>query len=98
MTHPLQRLSADEIRAARNVFDKRGLLLPTTRFAYLGLEEPPKHEVLAYRPGAPVDRRVRAVLLDVASGESYTAVASVTRGEVDQVTRIDPAVDGQPPI
>ena len=62
MTHPLQRLSADEIRAAKRLFEDRGLLTSTTRFANLALEESPKRDVLAFQPGDAVDRRVRAVL------------------------------------
>ena len=62
MTHPLRRLSADEIRAAKKLSEDRSLLTPTTRFANLALEEPPKRDVLAFQPGDAVDRRVRAVL------------------------------------
>ena len=97
-THPLQRLTAEEIDAARRLFSGRGLLDPTTRFALLALEEPAKDTVLAHRPGDPVDRRVRAVLLDVATGRCRSAVASLTRAEIDTLVDIDPAVDGQPPI
>ena len=62
MTHPLRRLSADEIRAAKTLFEDRSLLTPTTRFSNLALEEPPKRDVLAFQPGDAVDWRVRAVL------------------------------------
>jgi primary-amine oxidase len=96
--HPLDRLSADEIRSARQIIEKHGLLSPTTRFALLALDEPPKHEVLAFRPGDPIDRRVRALLLDVATGAARTVVASLTRGVIDTDMAVDPAVDGQPPI
>jgi primary-amine oxidase len=96
--HPLQRLSAGEIDAARELLTGAGLLSPTTRFALLALAEPDKAEVLAHRDGDPVDRRVRAVLLDVATGRSRTVLASLTRGEVDAVTDLDPVIDGQPPI
>ncbi len=96
--HPLQRLSADEIKAARALFDAKGLLTPTTRFALLGLEEPPKRVVLAYQPGDPIGRRVRATLLDVTTGRAQAVVASLTRGEIDSLVELDPAVDGQPPI
>jgi primary-amine oxidase len=96
--HPLERLSAAEIDAARTLFQKNDLLTPTTRFAMLALEEPAKPAVLAWRDGDPLDRRVRALLLDVATGQVRSAVASVTRDEIDEVTEIDPAVDGQPPI
>jgi primary-amine oxidase len=96
--HPLTRLSAAEIIAARSLIEKSGLLTPTTRFALLALEEPPKEVVLRYRPSHRIDRRIRAVLLDVATGRSNTVVASLTRSEIDSVVDIDPAVDGQPPI
>jgi primary-amine oxidase len=96
--HPLARLSAFEIGAARSLLDKAGLLGPTTRFALLALEEPPKEVVLGYRPGDHVDRQVRAVLLDIATGQSSTVVASLTRGDIDSVVAINAEVDGQPPI
>lgn len=97
-THPLQRLSADEIRAARTLLDDNGLVTAATKFALLGLEEPDKLTVLGYRDGDPIDRRVRAVLLDLETGAARTVVASLTRGVVDSVEAIDPVTDGQPPI
>jgi primary-amine oxidase len=96
--HPLSRLSAAEIDAARILLDKSGLLTPTTRFAQLGLEEPPKADVLGFTDGDPVDRRVRAVLLDVATGAAQTVVASLTRGVVDERVAVDLTADGQPPV
>jgi hypothetical protein len=39
------------------------LLAESVRFAYYGLEEPPKHEVLGRDAGQP-DRRLRAFLID----------------------------------
>jgi len=96
--NPLDRLTADEIVAARLVLEKEGLVGPATRLAYLGLEEPPKAQVLAFRPGEAVDRRVRAILLDVATGATSDVVASLTRAAVDRRTDIDPASGGHAPI
>jgi primary-amine oxidase len=96
--HPLQRLGADEIRLAKALLVEHGLVGEHTRFAYLGLEEPPKAEVLAFREGDPVDRRVRAILLDTATGGATDVVASLSRGVVDVSAEIDPGRDGQPPI
>ena len=98
VTHPLQRLSAEEIRAARALFDRDGRITPTTRFAFLGLVEPDKQTVLDFSGGDPGERRVRAVLLDVATGAAQIVVASLTRGEIDSTVDVDPAVDGQPAI
>jgi primary-amine oxidase len=97
-SHPLRRLSASEITEARELLVGAGLLTPTVRVSYLGLEEPAKSEVLAYRPGGPVDRRVRAVLLDVSTGGAWDVVASLTRQAIDANRVLDPAKDGQPPI
>ena len=97
-SHPLQRLGADEIRRARTLLAEHGLVGEHTRFAYLGLEEPPKGEVLAFRPGQPVERRVQAILLDTATGAAADVVASLTRGAIDTAAELDTARDGQPPI
>jgi len=96
--HPLDRLTAAEIDTARDVLVSAGLVGDTVRFPSLLLEEPSKLEVLAHRPGDPVDRRVRAVLLDIETGKSQVAVVSVTGREVVSVEGVDPAQDGQPPI
>jgi primary-amine oxidase len=97
-SHPLQRLGADEIRLARTVLAGHELVGEHTRFAYLGLEEPPKPDVLGFRDGDPVERRVRAILLDSATGAATDVVASLTRGTVDSRVAIDTARDGQPPV
>src|SRR6266540_7460244 len=97
-SHPLQRLGADEIRLARTVLAEHGLVGEHTRFTYLGLEEPPKWEVLSFRNGDPLERRVRAILLDTATGAATDVVASLSRGTVDSQVVIDTARDGQPPI
>src|SRR6266540_1589928 len=97
-SHPLQRLGADEIRLARTVLAEHGLVGEHTRFTYLGLEEPPKWEVLSFRNGDPLERRVRAILLDTATGAATDVVASLSRGTVASQVVIDTARDGQPPI
>ena len=54
--------------------------------------------MLAHTPGAPVDRRVKAVLIDVTTGAAQTVLASLTNGKVEQVEPIDTRTQGQPPI
>src|SRR5688500_7505831 len=96
--HPLQRLSATEISDARTVLEEHGVIGEHTRFTYLGLEEPPKAQVLAFSPGDPVDRRARAILIDAKSGTAWDTVVSLTRRTVDSHRELDPRRDGQPPI
>jgi primary-amine oxidase len=98
VTHPLDRLTADEIVRARDLLSGADLLTGSTAVVSLLLDEPAAAEVRSFRAGDVVDRRVRVVLLDVTTGGASTVRLSLTRGLVDGVTPIDPAVDGQPPL
>jgi primary-amine oxidase len=95
--HPLDPASAAEYEAGRRILAAAGLLAGPVRFAYYGLEEPAKEEVLS-QAGPPADRRLRAFLIDVSSGESTDVVVSLTRGDVVSARTLDPRTDGQPPI
>ena len=95
--HPLDPASAAEYEAGRRILAAAGLLAGPVRFAYYGLEEPAKEEVLA-PAGPPADRRLRAFLIDVSSGESTDVVVSLTQGDVVSARTLDPRTDGQPPI
>jgi primary-amine oxidase len=96
--HPLTRLTAEEIDLARRTCIDAGFINGTTRFAYLGLDEPTKSEVLGWTPGNAVSRRVRIFLLDVATGAGRDVVVSISDGQVVAARDLDPLVDGHPPI
>ena len=96
--HPLRAVSAEEFLAGRRILAEAGLLSQQTRFAYYGLDEPSKDEVLAWAAGAAPDRALRAFLIDVLSGESRDVVVSLTRGQVISQRTLDPLTDGQVPI
>ncbi|GAA1465270.1 primary-amine oxidase [Microbacterium thalassium] len=97
--HPLASLSAAEIEAVRAVV----LGLPTTtdktRFAYVGLEEPAKGEVLAWEAGdGPLpERRARVQLLEMTTAHSLDLIVSLATGEVLRETELD-GTAGQLPI
>jgi primary-amine oxidase len=93
--HPLSQVTAEEYLAGRQILAQEGLLAEPVRFAYYGLEEPPKDEVLV---GRPAERRLRAFLLDIATGESSDVVVSLTEGRVVSRALLDPRTDGQMPI
>ncbi|MFT4082783.1 MAG: primary-amine oxidase [Nocardioides sp.] len=97
-THPLDRLTAEEIELNRTVLDKAGLVGDTTRFPLVQLDEPDKAQVLAWRPGTPWDRRVRSVLLDRGTGEVAEVVVSLTEAVVVSRRGVDVVAEGQPPI
>ncbi|MGH3411274.1 MAG: hypothetical protein ACRDRJ_53555, partial [Streptosporangiaceae bacterium] len=92
--HPLDPATGAEFLAGREILAAAGLLGDTVRFAYYGLAEPSKDEMLAGRP----DRRLRAFLIDGATGESADVVVSLGAGRVVSRRVLDPASDGQVPI
>jgi primary-amine oxidase len=96
--HPLDPATPAEFEEGRKVLQGAGVLKTTTRFSYYGLEEPPKAEVLAHQPGSPIDRRLRALLVDIVSGELTDVVVSVTGGNVVSSSTVDPVTEGQFPI
>jgi primary-amine oxidase len=95
--HPLDPATAAEYLAGRDIMTAAGLLTGMVRFAYYGLEEPAKDDVLAGDPQA-ADRRLRAFLVNTGTGESTDVVVSVTHGEVISARTLDPRTDGQVPI
>jgi primary-amine oxidase len=96
--HPLTPLSVDEIRAVRRIVDANGLLGADVRFVYVALDEPHKKIVLAFKPGDPIDRRARVLLLDRATGQGSDLVVSVTHERIDSQVAVDGTADGHVPI
>lgn len=96
--HPLDPLTGPEIAAARAILEDAGLLGETVRVPMLLPDEPTKTELAAWRPGAPIDRRVDVTLLDTATGVATEAIVSITRGEVLRSERVpnDAPPYGQP--
>ncbi|VVJ16300.1 Monoamine oxidase [Amycolatopsis camponoti] len=92
--HPLAPVTAEEIRTVRETAENAGLVAESTRFVYVGLEEPPKTDVLAGTAG----RRFRALLLDLATQESRDVVVDVLAAEVVSATELDTATSGQLPV
>lgn len=98
-TAPLSDLTADEFVKIREIISAESTFTLTTRFAYVGLEEPHKREVLAYVEGAGPrpERRARVMLLDMATGASTDNIVSLDQASVLTSVAIDPA-EGQTPI
>lgn len=96
--HPLASLTPAEIDAVRTVVHSLPTTTETTRFAYVGLEEPAKSEVLAWEAGsAAPERRARVQLLDLATAHSLDLVLSLATGSVLSSAELDGS-DGQLPI
>lgn len=79
LTHPLEPLTPDEIRAAVAIIRTQRNVGDTFRFETVTLKEPPKSLVLNYKPGDAVEREAFLRLLDNATGAAYEAVVSLTQ-------------------
>jgi primary-amine oxidase len=84
--HPLDALTPEEYWKAYNVLNDAGKLQEKTIFASILLREPPKSEVLAWKPGQPIVRKVDIVLLT--EGKSFAAVVDVSTGKLDSYTAL----------
>src|SRR5205085_11066675 len=93
--HPLDPATAEEYLAGRDIMKAGDLLPEPVRFAYYGLEDPPKDQVLT---GGLADRRLRAFLVNTDTGESTDVVVSVTRHVVITAKTTDTRHDGQTPL
>ena len=82
--HPLAALSAAEIEAARACIKASGRLPKGSRYAYVGLEDPPKEVVRAFSAGDPVTRRVKAVVVTGPEDRVDEIVVSVTDGTIER--------------
>ncbi len=81
VTHPLEPLTAEEVRAAVAVLKGAGRVTPTTRFVSIGLEEPPK-ALVHTGDRAAFDRKALAVLFDNATNSCYEAALALAERKV----------------
>ncbi|MFD6157511.1 primary-amine oxidase [Nocardia sp. NPDC060256] len=94
--HPLALPTETEIAEVRAVVADAGLIAPTTRFVYVGLDEPDKYEV--YRWSGALDRRFRVLLHDIDRPNAIDLLVSLGRRTVLSQRRLDAVVDGQLPV
>ncbi len=97
--HPLGSLTAPEFEAIRDIVTAAPDFTETTRFAYVGLEEPHKREVLSWQAGDGLlpDRRARVMLLDMATGRSTDNIVSLAGAEILSTSVLDGS-NGQLPV
>jgi primary-amine oxidase len=80
--HPLAPLTSEEISAAVVIARSHARIDEDARFAYIGLDEPPKAEVRAFSPGDLLDRRVRLVVVPGPRATVFDVVVSLAKGEL----------------
>jgi primary-amine oxidase len=82
VAHPLDPLSKEEIAAAAQTLKASGKVTEAGRFATIVLREPPKAEVLNFKPGAPMRREAFAVVYERASNKTFEAVVDLKNRSV----------------
>lgn len=80
--HPLDPLTAEEITAAAELFQKEKDFPPGGLFASLVLSEPPKGEVQAFAAGKPFRREAAAVVYDRQKNRTFAGIADLTKATV----------------
>lgn len=96
---PLGNLTAAEFTAIRTIVLESPIMTDSTRFAYVGLAEPHKREVLAYQTGdgGQPERRARVMLLDMKTGHSTDSIVSLSAGVILSTNVLDGS-EGQLPM
>src|SRR3954466_10653259 len=82
VAHPLSMLTGEEITRAAELLRASGRIPSEALFAHMVLHEADKETVARFRPGAPIDREVRVVIITGPGLDVCEAVVSVTAGEI----------------
>jgi primary-amine oxidase len=95
VAHPLDPLTADEIRSAVAIVRTERPDLGRPTFPLVVLREPPKAEVVAFAPGEPIARRADVVAYERDGGLTHEVLVDLDAGSVLGWTTVDEA---RPPI
>ena len=89
--HPLDALTQDEIAQAVAVIRGAKIFAADALFPVVALQEPPKSDMLAWKPGQPFARQAFAVVLDRARNETSEALVDLRAKELSS-WRVIPGV------
>ncbi|MDQ0864526.1 primary-amine oxidase [Arthrobacter globiformis] len=95
VTHPLDPLTADEIRAVAQILRVSQGITDKHWFAQIGLREPDKEVVSQYQPGKAVNREAFVVVIDREKNQTFESVVSITGSSViswEYIEGVQPAI------
>jgi primary-amine oxidase len=81
-THPLDPLSKEEIAATVEILKASGKVTDSSRFPMIVLQEPPKAEVLSYKPGAAFRREAFVMVYERATNQTFEALLDLNKKSV----------------
>jgi len=82
VTHPLEMLTGDEIERAVEIVRASGRIPEGALFAHIVLHEPHKDDLAHWKPGDPVERHVRLVVVPGPGMLLHEAVVSLGSGDI----------------
>lgn len=94
-THPLDPLSESEISAAVSILRATPDFPRTALFSTVQLNEPPKSEVLRFKPGEAFRREAFVIILDREKNRTYEAVVDLRAAKISswkEVPNVQPLV------
>jgi primary-amine oxidase len=80
--HPLAMVTSEEITRAVELIRATGRLTEAARFSHVVLHEPEKGVLAQWKPGDPVDRELRALVVPGPELLMIEVIVSVTAGEI----------------
>ncbi len=86
--YPLDPLTATEMRKTVEILKSSGTISGRDLFNIINLKEPPKKEVLAYKPGQPFRREAFASFYDFSKNGMTEAVVDLNAGKVISVKKL----------
>jgi primary-amine oxidase len=87
-THPLDPLTASEITTVAQILRARPDLPAQAFFPTIALNEPPKAEVKAFKPGTPFRREAFVTVFDRAANRTFDAIVDLRAKKVASFTPI----------
>ncbi len=87
-THPLDPLTATEMRNVVEILKSSGTISGKDLFNIINLKEPPKKEVLAYKPGQSFRREAFTSFYDYTKNGVTEAIVDLNAGEVISVKNL----------
>src|SRR5262249_32412228 len=92
VSHPLDPLTAEEIRAAMQIV-KSDARFTGAAFPSVALQDPPKGDVLKWQPGQAIARRAR--ILAMTAGGTYEPLVDLTNKRLESATEhpgVEPSI------
>src|SRR5258706_3734267 len=82
VSHPLEPLSTNELRSAIDVLLKENRISTNSLIPIVVLQEPPKEEVLAWKPGMAIPRQAFVQTYELATHRTFEALVDLDHGRV----------------